>query len=788
MRTWILPVAAISLGAGILVVGDRVTATGGLVLVFGGLAALMAAAYAGKRKRGRSKHLLAIARLLEPEHPTEPEKPTQEPPIFRLLALMVGFTLLGAGWAGVRHTNVDGLRSLDGRFVRFHGTVASDPHPFSVGWGADVRLRRLELRGDALTLSARAWLRGKARPPPMEPGQPVLGSGSFQILRSGVSGFEDHLIGRGMVGIVTVTEVHTLGPPANPALRLANAARRALRRGAQHVLPNREAGLFLGLSVGDTDRLEPEVEEDFRATGLGHLLAVSGANVAMFLVPVLALVSFFGGRLVTRFAVGLTAVGFFALLTRWEPSVLRASVMASLALLGVLAGRPRSTGALLGGAVLLLLVADPGLARSLGFQLSVAATAGIAAFASPLASRLGWLPRPLGLALAATLGAQIAVTPILLLTFGIVPGVTLLANILAFPAVPLALSAGLLASGASLLWQPLGVALGKVAVFPLAYLAGLADRLAQTPVPSLTSQGLALPLVAAALAIVAAWRLRQGRLRMGTVVAFLFVGALVWSAAARAGPPDSLTVTFLDVGQGDATVVRTPEGATLLIDAGPDEQLVATRLAAMGVRRIDLAVATHAHADHVEGLPAVFSRYPIGLLLEPGCPHESPSYRRLIHALEDEDLRVGVARGGQQFAVGSLVVEILGPDECSDTGPNDDSVVLRLRYGEATILFPGDAERPAQQDLLNDADPVEAAVLKVPHHGGDTSLEAFLQRVGAEVAVVSVGPNEYGHPVPEVLAALERTGAVVLRTDEVGDVTIQFTPEGLSVQAPQRAA
>lgn len=275
---------------------------------------------------------------------------------------------------------------------------------------------------------------------------------------------------------------------------------------------------------------------------------------------------------------------------------------------------------------------------------------------------------------------------------------------------------------------------------------------------------------------------------MGTVVAFLFVGALVWSAAARAGPPDSLSVTFLDVGQGDATVVRTPEGATLLIDAGPDEQLVATRLAAMGVRRIDLAVATHAHADHVEGLPAVFSRYPIGLLLEPGCPHESPSYHRLIHALEDENLRVGVARGGEQFAVGSLIVEILGPDECSDTGPNDDSVVLRLRYGEATILFPGDAERPAQQDLLNDADPMEAAVLKVPHHGGDTSLEAFLQRVGAEVAVVSVGPNEYGHPVPEVLAALERTGAMVFRTDEVGDVTIQFTPEGLSVQAPQTAS
>jgi competence protein ComEC len=127
-------------------------------------------------------------------------------------------------------------------------------------------------------------------------------------------------------------------------------------------------------------------------------------------------------------------------------------------------------------------------------------------------------------------------------------------------------------------------------------------------------------------------------------------------------------------------------------------------------------------------------------------------------------------------------VEILGPDECSHTGPNDDSVVLRLRYLEATVLFPGDAERPAQQDLLDDADPVVADVLKVPHHGGDTSLGEFLQRVDAEVAVVSVGPNDYGHPVPELLATLEETGARLLRTDLSGEVTIEFTSGRLLVQ------
>jgi competence protein ComEC len=792
MRTWILPAAAVSFGTGILLADERVGTVAGIALVVAGTLTLAASAFLGRRRRGRSRFILENARLLDQKGERseasrealaapEPEDDHRPPPASRLAALLVGFALLGAGWSVVRRAPTDGLQALDGRFMRFRGTIASDPRMHSFGWGVEANLSRLELTSQVVRLSAKAWLQGRARPPPVEPGHAVLGTGVLRALRVGSSGFEDHLVRRGALAILRVTRLRVLGASGNPALRLANTVRRAIRRGAERALPPREAGLFLGLSVGDTDTLHPEVEEDFRATGLGHLLAVSGSNVAMFLVPVLATVAFAGGGLVPRFVAGLIAVIFFALLTRWEPSVLRASVMASLALLGVLTGRPRSTAAVLGAAALLLLVADPGLARSLGFQLSVAATAGIAALASPLALRLGWLPKPVALALAATLGAQVGVTPILLLSFGIVPGVTPLANVVAFPAVPLALSAGLVASATALVWEPLGSALGKVAVFPLAYLASVADRLGRAPVPSLSGGGLFLAGLTAVLGVMAAWRLRRGRRKLGTGVAVIALVALIWSAAARAGPPSSLTVTFLDVGQGDAAVVRTPEGATLVIDAGPEEQLVATKLAAMGVRRIDLAVATHAHADHVEGFPAVFSRFPIGVLLEPGCDHESPSYHRLIEAVRDEDIRVHHARGDEKFTLGELVVEILGPDECSHTGPNDDSVVVRVRYEDATVLFPGDAEHAAQQDLLDDADPIVADVLKVAHHGGDTSLEEFVRRVGAEVAVVSVGPNDYGHPVPEVLATLEEAGARVIRTDVLGDITLSFARGGALV-------
>ncbi|MGH2657700.1 MAG: ComEC/Rec2 family competence protein [Actinomycetota bacterium] len=141
-------------------------------------------------------------------------------------------------------------------------------------------------------------------------------------------------------------------------------------------------------------------------------------------------------------------------------------------------------------------------------------------------------------------------------------------------------------------------------------------------------------------------------------------------------------------------------------------------------------------------------------------------------------------RGGSVMRVGALVVQILGPDECTPDSPNDDSLVLRVLLGGAPIaLFPGDAEVPAQRDLLEDEDPITAAVLKVPHHGGDTSDPGFLRAVDATVAVVSTGPNDYGHPHPVVLADLRADGMAVYRTDLSGDVTVRFDPDGLVVES-----
>jgi len=151
----------------------------------------------------------------------------------------------------------------------------------------------------------------------------------------------------------------------------------------------------------------------------------------------------------------------------------------------------------------------------------------------------------------------------------------------------------------------------------------------------------------------------------------------------------------------------------------------------------------------------------------------------MLAAAEAERIELAHPRGGEVVRLGPLRIEVLGPDDCSPGSTNDDSVVLRLRYGDATVLFPGDAEIPAQRDLLDDGDPIAARVLKVPHHGSKTSDPGFLAAVGSKVAIVSVGGNDYGHPAPGTLAALRDAGARVVRTDLRGEVTVGFGADGL---------
>ncbi len=694
---------------------------------------------------------------------------------------LVGVLCLGVAWAGVAAARLHGslLARLGPVRVEALGSLREDPAVGTYGWHGVVDLSEISWSTGAAQLREAVWVEGDGETPAFVRGDRVSLEGVLGYPDD--PGFADALHHKGIVAELRLDRFDRLGSASNPFIYATQVFRSFVGSSIGRLFPPKEAGLLLGLVLGDDSQLDPGLARDFHATGLGHLLVVSGENVAMVLAPILVFAGWIGLTRWPRFLLALLTAVFFVVLTGAEPSVMRAGLMAALTLIGVLMGRPRSTASILAGAVLVLLALDPWLVFSIGFQLSVAATAGMVTLATTLAERLRRLvPTPVALAAGTTLAAQLGVTPLLLFHFHEVPGVTVAANLAAFAAVSPALLLGIAAATVGLASVTLGRLLAAAAMLPMRYLEGVANTLAKAPVGYVTTRGGPLVLVVGAGVFVgAALWLRTGWRppKPLVVIAVSLLPLVVWSTALGAGTPSGLTVRFFDVGQGDSALITSPSGATVLIDGGPDEEQVATELAALGVKRLDVVVASHPHADHIVGLPDVLARIPVGLVLEPGCPDTSAIHADLEQAIADEGLQEEHPRTGSSFSVGDLHFDVLSPQECwsgTESDTNNDALVLMLTRGDDSVLFATEPEEPAQQAILDAGLPLQADVLKVPHHGAATSLPAFFDAVQAQVAVVSVGENTYGHPVPATLDAIAGTGAEVWRTDQHGTVTLTF--------------
>ncbi|TML76952.1 MAG: MBL fold metallo-hydrolase [Actinobacteria bacterium] len=519
---------------------------------------------------------------------------------------------------------------------------------------------------------------------------------------------------------------------------------------------------------------------DFRTTGLTHLLAVSGENVAMVLVVVAFLLRLASAGRRTTIGVMAVCVLSFCAITRFEPSVLRAGAMTAIALTGMAIGARRAATTVLAAATVALIAYDPFLIYEIGFQLSVLATLGILVVAPRIAEHL---PNgKLAQAGAITLGAQLTIAPLILLNFHQISLISIGANLVAMPAVAPATVGGMAAAGLGALWRPLSA----VALFtgpPIAWMQWVAHALAQLPLASVGTPAGALGLLLAAALTAGALAAARGKRpkRVAPIVlsiALLMTGG-AWARALGPAPLHGLIVTMINVGQGDAILVRQGSD-TMLIDGGPDPSLLLKGLSAQGVHRIDLLVISHPHADHVDGLVPVAETFPVGRALDPYTPADLPAYNQIIDTLARRRIARDRAVAGMTYRLGDATVDVLWPgvERMQDTPAdvNNNSIVMRVRYGSDAILLAGEVQEEAQQELLNDPALLRAAVVKVSHHGSAHMLPEFYFATGARVALIPVGPNTFGHPAAQTLASLR--GMTILRSDRQGTLSVSLDGSG----------
>ncbi|MEO8252236.1 MAG: ComEC/Rec2 family competence protein [Chloroflexota bacterium] len=651
-----------------------------------------------------------------------------------------------------------------------------------------------------------------------------------------------YLARQGIGGLVRVRSARVLPDPVGtgPA-EIAAAARKWLLDGLNEMVPEPEAALGAGILLGVRSSIAPEIATAFATAGLTHVVAISGWNIAIVAAIVGSLVRPLerrrGGRWLAPSVAGATIAGYVAL-TGASPSVVRAALMAGAIMVARLGGSRAHAASALGVAALAMLIAAPSVLWDVGFQLSALATGGLILFAAPIEARLAAWPAFLREPVALTLAAQLTTLPVVLGSFGRLSLVAPLANVMVVPLVPMvmllcALAAPIGALGSSL-HVPLLVDAGRWALGGIAWLllrsmivAGQAA--ASLPLAALPVSAPGWLALAWYPAIGLGWRrlamqsdaaeptpdlqsLRTARRRpailerLGVllhalarpVVGLAAVPILLTACTVATLPDGRLHVVVLDVGQGDAILVTAPSGATMLVDGGPDPDLLLRRLGERlpwWQRRIDVMILTHPHQDHVAGLVAALERYRVGLILDTGRDYPNPTYPRFLDLARNEPgARFVVARTGQRLRLdSSTAFTLLYPRATDVAGPlpegdiNNASVVGLLRSGGFTALLTGDAKAPIEATLAERGLLGRVDVLKVGHHGSRfSSSPALLEPTRPGAAIISAGiGNAFGHPHQETLDRLQAIPGLRLhRTDLEGSVEV--VSDGLRYQARSR--
>jgi len=644
--------------------------------------------------------------------------------------------------------------------------------------------------------------------------------------------YKSYLARQGIYSVIYYPGVEVLdrGQGLKP-LQWIYSLRERLSASLARALPEPQGSLAQGILLGLRGNIPDSLYEAFSRTGTAHLLAISGLHISIIIAMLLSFgILVFGRRRSIYIWLTLALMWLYALLAGMHPPIIRAAIMGSLFLIAEYLGRQRSAIIALAFAAAVMVGAQPHVLWSVSFQLSFLAMAGLVllypyfqawgrkSVASLFKAREGIAAAAdmITDGFAVTLAAIVAIGPLIAYNFGVVSLVALPATFFSLPALPIIIVTSALVAFVGLLASLAAQILGWLAWLFLSYLIFVIQGFDALPHSSLEVATVSTWHIWGYYAILAGViallnhrkqladfssrlisrirkvaqgipKLHPGFSTKWLILPLLVVAILVW-AVALTTPDDKLHISFLDVGQGDAILIQAPDGQDILIDGGPDPQKINLELGEklpFWDRTIDLLVCTQPHADHVTGMVEVLHRYKVKQVLDPGVSYNSSIYREWLSLVEDKGIEYNIARAGQEIDLGNgITIEILNPPpeffQGTSCDVDNNGAVLKLAWNKVSFLFTADIREEAEFELIEQRANLKSTVLKVAHHGSETSTSPqFLAAVDPEVAVISVGAdNTFGHPGPEVVERLiDRLGEDnVYRTDENG--TVEFITDG----------
>ena len=550
--------------------------------------------------------------------------------------------------------------------------------------------------------------------------------------------------------------------------------------------------LLPGLILGDTRNQSLALSQDMKNSGLTHLTAVSGGNIAILLLAIIWLCQKFRFTIKKQIVTGLFTLIIFALLVRTEPSVVRASLMGAISLLGLFTGTRRHGISALVTTICIALLVDPNLAVSWGFCLSVFATAGLLVFTRPFANKISELvpriPESLSVLIAVALSAQISTAGLIAGFSGQITLWSIPANLLASPAIPFVTILGYLSLVFSNFYTPFAYLFGYLAAIFANWIGFLAHYFAsnETSIIHVPKGIIGFLLISFIMALsafliflVKKTKIENKKTLVISIFLILISSLILKSKDVKNWPIRNWQFVMCDVGQGDGLVLKDSTGKVLVVDVGPNGQLMNDCLKKLGVKTIDVLMLTHFHADHVEGLELVKNRHIIQKVYLTWI--EDPVYEVERTKQLLNDVLTFHIKSGEVISLGEMKIQCLWPTKIKmnlGSIPNNSSLVNLVTIKNASFLLTGDIEPPAQEAIQKLWKIPKVDVVKVPHHGSKFQDANFPKWTRARLALISVGQeNSYGHPAKLTLDLYRDSGMQVLSTDEVGSIAIGISAD-----------